>query len=106
MSEKTRAKGRSVKMSAQVKAAYGEVQGGVKSLGKAITEIQQGLRRAERKIEADARARIRALRQDAKAQLGTQGSRCARGVGVPGTRRASGKEKAKQRLSERWRKIN
>jgi uncharacterized coiled-coil DUF342 family protein len=40
-----------------------------------IAEIQQGLRKAERKIEADARARIRAPRQDARAQLAALKSR-------------------------------
>ena len=68
---RARTKARSVKMPPEVKAAYGEIQGGVKDLGKAINEIQQGVRRAERKIEADARARVRALRQEAKVQLGT-----------------------------------
>ena len=53
----------------EVKAAYSEIEGGVRSLGKSMTEIQQGLQRAERRIEADARARIAALRRDAKTQL-------------------------------------
>ena len=57
-------------MSREARAAYGEIQQGVKHLEKSITEIQQGLRRAEHKIEADARARIRELRKDARAQLG------------------------------------
>jgi hypothetical protein len=56
-------------MPPEVKAAYSEVEKGVKHLGKAMSEVQQGLRRAEKKIEADARARIRALRQDARMQL-------------------------------------
>jgi len=72
MPGKTLTRGRSgVRMPPEVKTAYGEIQGGLKSLGKAITEIQQGLRKAERKIEADARARIRALRHEAKVQLAT-----------------------------------
>lgn len=57
------------RMPPEVKAAYSEVEKGVKHLGKAMSEVQQGLRRAEKKIEADARARIRALRQDARMQL-------------------------------------
>jgi hypothetical protein len=56
-------------MPPEVKAAYANVESGVKSLGKSIAEIQKGLRRAERQIEADARGRIRALRQDAREQL-------------------------------------
>jgi hypothetical protein len=56
-------------MPPEVKAAYADLETGVKHLGKSIAEIQQGLRKAERQIEADARARIRALRQDARAQL-------------------------------------
>ena len=57
-------------MSREARAAYGEIQQGVKHLEKSIAEIQQGLRRAEHKIEADARTRIRELRKDARAQLG------------------------------------
>jgi septation ring formation regulator EzrA len=57
-------------MSRQARAAYGEIQQGVKSLEKSITEIQRGLSKAEQKIEAEARARIRALRKEARAQLG------------------------------------
>jgi predicted negative regulator of RcsB-dependent stress response len=60
---------RSRKMSPEVKAAYAQVEAGVRSLGKSIAEIQQGFRKAERKIEADARSRIRELRQEAKTQL-------------------------------------
>jgi hypothetical protein len=56
-------------MPPEVKAAYANVESGVKNLGKSIAEIQHGLRRAERQIEAEARARIRALRQDAREQL-------------------------------------
>ena len=62
-------------MSPEVKEAYVQLQSGVKSLGKSIAEIRQGLRKAERKIEADARARIRALRQDSRAQLAALKSR-------------------------------
>jgi len=49
--------------------AYGEIKRGVAHLEKSIAEIQQGLRDAERQVEADARARIRALRRDARKQL-------------------------------------
>lgn len=58
-----------MKMSPEVKAAYSQIESGVKSLGKSITEIQKGLGKAEKQIEADARARVRALRQDARTQL-------------------------------------
>jgi len=57
------------KMSPEVKDAYMQVQSGVKSLGKSIDEIRQGLRKAERQIEAEARARIKALRQEARTQV-------------------------------------
>ncbi len=60
---------RTRRMPPEVKAAYGEIEQGVKHLGKSIAEIRQGLRRAERNIQADARARIRTLRQEAKTQL-------------------------------------
>ena len=58
-------------MPPEVKAAYAEVEKGVKHLGKAMSEVQQGLRRAERKIEADARLRIRTLRSLATAAEGS-----------------------------------
>ena len=57
------------KLPPEVKAAYAEVQNGVRILGKSIAEIHQDLRKAERRIEADARVRIRALRDEAKTQL-------------------------------------
>ena len=63
------------KMSPEVKAAYAQVESGVRSLGQSIKEIQRGLQQAERKIEADARARIRLLRKDARAQLSALQSR-------------------------------
>ena len=53
----------------EVQAAYANLESGVEHLGKSIAEIQRGLRKTERQIEADARARIRSLRQDARAQL-------------------------------------
>jgi type VI protein secretion system component VasA len=56
-------------ISREKRAAYGELKQGVKHLEKSIGEIQKGLRRAERQIEADARARVRALRNDARTQL-------------------------------------
>lgn len=57
------------KLSPEIRAAYADVEQGVRNLGKSIAEVRQGLRKAERKIEADARARVRALREDAKTQL-------------------------------------
>jgi len=60
---------RRAKMSPEVKAAYAEVEAGVRSLGRSIAEIRQGLKKTERKIEAEARARIRALREEARGQL-------------------------------------
>jgi hypothetical protein len=56
-------------MSPEAKLAYTQVAGGLRSLGKSIIEIQQGLRQAERRIEVDARRRIRALRAEASTQL-------------------------------------
>lgn len=57
------------KLPPEMRAAYKEIEGGVRDLGKSITQIQQGLLKAERRIEADAKARIAALRRDAKTQL-------------------------------------
>jgi hypothetical protein len=57
-------------MSREAKAAYGEVQSGVKSLERAIEDIRRGLAKAEKQIEADARQRVRDLRKEAHAQLG------------------------------------
>ena len=65
----SRAKTPRTRMSPEAKAAYTQVAGGLRSLGKAITEIQQSFRDAERRIEADARRRIRALRHEANTQL-------------------------------------
>lgn len=59
----------------EVKAAYGEIEGGLRGLGRSIAEIQKGFRKAEGKIEADARARVRALRKEARLQLGVLQSR-------------------------------
>jgi hypothetical protein len=56
-------------MSREARALYAEVQQGVKHLETSIAEIQQGLRKAEHKLEADARARIRQLRKDARTHL-------------------------------------
>src|SRR5574341_1478594 len=56
-------------MSREAQAAYGEIQKGVKHLEQSITEIRQGLRKAEQRIEADARLRIRELRKEAGSQL-------------------------------------
>ena len=57
-------------LSREARAAYAEIQRGVKDLEKSMAEIQRGLRKAEQKIAADARLRIRELRKDANAQLG------------------------------------
>ena len=58
-------------MSPEARAAYGELRQGVAHLERSIAQIQRGVRKAERKIEADARARVRELRRDVQAQLGT-----------------------------------
>jgi hypothetical protein len=63
------------KLPPEVKAAYAELEGGVRGLTKSIGEVRSLLRKAERKIEDDARARVRALRQDAKTQLKSLQSR-------------------------------
>ncbi|MBI3785965.1 MAG: hypothetical protein HY270_21440 [Deltaproteobacteria bacterium] len=57
-------------MSREARAAYAEIQQGVRHLEKSIGEIQRGLRKAEHKLEADARTRIRELRKDARTHLG------------------------------------
>ncbi len=59
------------KLPKEVRAAYVEVQGGVRTLGKSIRDVQQSLQRAEKHIEAEARARITALRKEAKSQIAT-----------------------------------
>ena len=51
------------------KAAYGDIKLGIKHVETAISEIQKGLRKAEKAIEADAKQRVRVLRKEAKAQL-------------------------------------
>lgn len=56
-------------MSREARAAYGEIQQGVKHLEKSIAQIQRDARKAERKIESDARAKIGELRKDARTQL-------------------------------------
>ena len=65
----SRARAPRPRMSPEGKAAYTQVAGGLRSLGKAISEIQQSFRDAERRIEADARRRIRTLRREANTQL-------------------------------------
>jgi hypothetical protein len=69
MARKTRGKRTRSKLPPEVRAAYTEIEGGVRSLARSIAEIRYRLRKAERNIEADARARIRALRQEARVQL-------------------------------------
>ena len=56
-------------MSREARAAYVEIQQGIKHLEKSIGEIQRGLLKGEQKIEADARARIRELRKDARTHM-------------------------------------
>jgi chromosome segregation ATPase len=58
-------------MSPEARAAYAQIESGVRSLGRSMQEIRRGLHSAERKIEADARARIRLLRREARAQMAT-----------------------------------
>ncbi|MBM4245172.1 MAG: hypothetical protein FJ148_15380 [Deltaproteobacteria bacterium] len=72
-----RAPGASVRdtMSREAKAAYGEVQAGVKTLECAIEDVRRGLVKAEKQIEAEARQRVRELRKEAQAQLGVLKSR-------------------------------
>lgn len=53
----------------EARATYAELQQGVRHLENAMSEIQRGLLKAERRVEAEARARIRAMRKDARAQL-------------------------------------
>jgi len=64
------AKRAAVPKSPEARAAYGEIQAGLRNLGKSIGEIQRGLRAAERQIQADARKRIAELRREGRAQLG------------------------------------
>jgi ElaB/YqjD/DUF883 family membrane-anchored ribosome-binding protein len=59
-----------VTMSREARAAYGEIQSGVKSLERAIADVRRGLAKAEKQIEADARQRVRELRKEAQTQLG------------------------------------
>ena len=56
-------------MSPAEKAAYVDIKQGIKHVEKSIGEVQKGLRKAEKAIEADARVRIRQLRKEGKAQL-------------------------------------
>ena len=62
-------------MSREARVAYGEVARSLDRLAKSITDIRTGLRRAERRIEADARLRIRRLRGEAGKQLAVLESR-------------------------------
>jgi len=56
-------------MSPELKAAYRELEGSVKNVGKLIADVRHGLRSAERAIQTDARTRIKALREDARTHL-------------------------------------
>src|SRR2546422_8823254 len=62
-------------MPREARVAYGEVARSLDRLAKSIAEIRTGLRRTERRIEADARVRIRALRAEARKQLSVLESR-------------------------------
>ncbi len=55
--------------SLEERAAHFEIQQGLKTLGKTISELQKGMKSAEREIEADARRRIAALRKEGREQL-------------------------------------
>lgn len=66
VSKKSRAGQR---LSPAAKAAYGDIKQGIKHVEKSISEVQRGLRKAEKAIAADASARIRALRKEGKAEL-------------------------------------
>lgn len=66
---------RSVPMSQEARAAYREIRKGLDHLARSIKQIRIGLRKTERRIEADARRRIRALRAEAGAQLAVLQSR-------------------------------
>jgi len=72
----------------EARAAYGEMQKGLRQLARSIGEVQKSLRQAERRIEADARLRIRELRKDASAQIATLRERQREASGV--LRRLSG----------------
>jgi len=56
-------------LSPEARLAYTQVASGLRGLGQSIAELQQTLRHAERRIEADARTRILALRREATVQL-------------------------------------
>jgi hypothetical protein len=66
---------RSAPMSQEARAAHREIRKGLDRLARSIKEIRIGLRKTERRIEADARRRIRALRAEARAQLAVLQSR-------------------------------
>lgn len=59
----------SQRLSPAEKAAYADIKQGIKHVEKSIGEVQKGLRKAEKAIEADARMRIRQLRKEGKTQL-------------------------------------
>ena len=62
-------------MSQEARAAYREIRKGLDHLARSIKEIRIGLRKTERRIEADARRRIRALRAEVRTQLAELQSR-------------------------------
>ncbi len=72
----------------EAKAAYGELQKGLRQLTRSIADVQKGLRQAEHRIEADARVRIRELRKEARVQIAMLRERQREASGV--LRRLSG----------------
>ena len=50
-------------------AAQGQLERAVRQIETAITDVQRGLARAERRIETDARRRIRGLQKEGRAQM-------------------------------------
>jgi septal ring factor EnvC (AmiA/AmiB activator) len=72
----------------EAKAAYGEMQKGLRQLARSIGDVQKSLRQAERRIEADARTRIKELRKEANAQIAMLRERQREASGV--LRRLSG----------------
>lgn len=59
----------SQRLSPAEKAAYTDIKQGIKHVERSIGEVQKGLRKAEKAIEADAKLRIRQLRKEGKTQL-------------------------------------
>jgi hypothetical protein len=58
-------------MSREARAAYAEVQSGLRKMEKSIAGIRRRATRAERRVEADARREIRELREQARTHTKT-----------------------------------